>query len=308
MSLGRFDVTRSRRWFEREQLHYQHPMGPGDKLRTFTTAVMRTLLAQPTSFPDTFQLDTERLRSLRSDFHSIIYLDICCDVFQMLASRQVNNDTRQRAEASLRASLVDIVGESRRYIDNVGNIAAEIVRLVLHLEGSSNIYDASMLDFAERKLKDDLQQSSMAFSSRVRFLMEDQLPQLHAATVAGLKLSMMALHETMIPPLPLAAPFGLPKEVKTGREQLGLDDIVRRLAHVAILHWHIWSDTVYLTVEETAQDGLQAPLHLSPDDDHILVPGRDGIPTPSPSPNPGEGPSYSNHPSGPSLCSEPPEE
>jgi len=189
---------------------------------------------------------------MRHDFHHLIYLDICCEVFDMLLTHKLSDEAREAAKTTLKASLVDIVGDSRRFVDNRGNIAVEIVRFVLHIEGQPNDTDPDLVELAEQRLKSDLPASSLAFTSRAQALHEQQTPKLYDMIKSNLKLTATALHEIMVPTVSTAVtPFGQPKEPLAGkREVKNMDDILRRLTHVAVLHWHIWSPMVYDPLEE----------------------------------------------------------
>lgn len=285
--------------------------GQGDTLQVFTSALLKTLLsASPvTAFPETFNLDHERLRSMRSDLHNIVHLRICSDIFIEILDRTMNDGARQLALAALRTSLADIVGESRRFTDNVGNIAVEIARLVLHVQGTTDAPDANLLDRAEHKLRADLPISSQAFKWHTQALVEEHFPRLHEAIKTHLKLTSTALHQIMIPQTNLPAPFGLVGSVKIGGEQQAMDDVLKRMTHVAVLHWHVWSLIVYTRPEEGDNEVMSSEEELK---NELIVrvescdtdsePSSSIVNTPASTPGPGtpmetvsDSTSYSNH-------------
>lgn len=315
MSYGRVDTTRARRWLRREQMQLSNPREKVDKVKVMASATLRMLLSHQSvsSFPDTFALDADRLRSMRSELHYLIHLDICCDVFDMLSSQNVDKNARQIVRESLKASLSDIVGDSRRFLDHAGNIAVEIVRLVLQLEGSSSFSDADLVDVAEQRLRVDLHMSSMAFCSRTRNMLDDQLPNLCESIMSSIKLTPMALHEVMVPSSATPTPFGSTREAKPARQVPSMNDIMRRLAHVCTLHWHIWSPIVYVTPEDEVREAEEQEIaseasaaSSDAESDHISIGIHSGAPTPSPSPTPESASAYSNHASGPPMESESP--
>jgi len=227
-----------------------------DRLAIFVSALLRSLLSQSSisSFPETFQLDTERLRSIRHDLQHIIHLDTCCDVFDMLVGQSVSKQVRARASGALRSSLVDIVGASRRFADSAGNIAVEIVRLALQVEGSLNDTDADLVELAEQRLRVELPVSSLAFTSRAKLMFEEKLPSFFAMVKANVRLTAMALHEAMLPSLtPIQQPWAALQTTNASlskREARSIDDVLRRMTHVAVLHWHVWSPIVYNLPDE----------------------------------------------------------
>lgn len=280
-SYGRLDIPRARRWFEREQMHHLPYDTSCDKLAVFSSALFRSLLSQSSlsAFPESFQLDSERLRSMRHDLHHLISLDICCDVFDMLLTQRLSDEARDAAKTTLKASLADIVGDSRRFVEHRGNIAVEIVRFMLHVEGQPNDFDADLVELAEQQLKTDLPASSLAFTSRAKAILEEQSPKLCDMIKAHLKLTTTVLHEIMVPALPTAStPFGLPKELPAKREIKSMDDILRRMTHVAVLHWHIWSPMVYNPPEEDILASSPATTATSEESDcGVLTPMTDDM-------------------------------
>lgn len=320
LSFGRMDISRARRWFQRECLQIMTPHGQVDKVNVMASGTLRILLSHQSvsSFPETFHLDADRLRSMRSDLHYLIHLDICCEVFDVLCGPSVVEGVRRAAKESLKDSLADIVGESGRFIDSAGNIAVEIVRLVLELEGSSSRSNTDIVDLAEQRLKVDLHLSSMAFNSRTRALLDNQLPSLYNSIMSNIKLTPMALHEVMVPYQAGTTLSGTTKETKTPRETPTMENVIRRIAHVSTLHWHIWSPIVYMTQEdeqrqaeeEREMESEASATSSDTESDQISVGVHSAAPSPSPSPSPTpeSATAYSNHASGPSMLSEPPSE
>ena len=253
LQLGRLNVTHARRWFEREQREQQLQSMPvdstEDRLKTFLSAFLRLIMFKSslTSAPETFSLDVDRLRALRSDLHNLICLDICSDVFNQLVRKDLPQTARDVLEINLRNSIGDLVGESRRFTENVGSIAVEIVRLVLQAEGTAASSDADMVELAEQKLRNNLHSTSMAFEHRSSIIMDAQLPKLYESVKSHLRLTSMALHQVMVVPTVVAAALG--KDVKPHTEQQMMAEIIKRITHMAVLHWHIWSPMVYLPQE-----------------------------------------------------------
>jgi len=267
LNYGRLDTVRSRRWFDREALHHPSSMSqPKDSLRIFTSALFRSLLAHSSmsSFPETFQLDGERLRTMRHDLQHLISLDICSDVFDLLLSNPLSPEARESAHGSLKQSITDIVSEglgSRRFMDSHANIAVEIVRVVCSIDNHANI-DADLIELAEQRLRSDLPVSSLAFTSRAKSLLANHADKFHAMVKDKSRLSATALHEFMVPSSASAAGV-IANLLPTDPKAKSLDDVFRRMTHVAVLHWHIWSPLAYcveqggeLSVQRVAEPSL----------------------------------------------------
>lgn len=290
MTYGRLDVTRSRMWFAMEELQLQQPIATPDHLRVFTLALLRGLLSQSSlsSFPETFQLDGERLRSMRNDLHNIVYLDICCDVLTDLAGNRLSAASLSSARTSLRSALADIVGDVRKFADSIGNIAVEIVRLLLLHEHAGKLYDPDLVAHAEDRLRVDLQTSSRAFSTHASKLIETQSLKLYNWVKASLRLSIMQLHEAMMPPISPPPSFvGLINTHGSTGADKAIEDVFRRITHVATLHWHIWAPIVYLVPQEEVQSSAQSVSGDSDSgSDGAFALRQAGAPSPSPSPSP----------------------
>ena len=93
------------------------------QFETFVQAVVHILLSNDPSkdFPETFYLDQDRLRALKSELHDIVHFDMCCKVFAWLL-REMNyrGPVPHTAQQNLRNSLFAIVGEDGNYSSRAG--------------------------------------------------------------------------------------------------------------------------------------------------------------------------------------------
>ncbi|KAL1302632.1 hypothetical protein AAFC00_003003 [Neodothiora populina] len=267
---GRLDVRRARMWYKREASHLIACDPTVTPVEIFSSALLRSISSQSSmsSLPETFQLDAERIRTLRTDINSLIQLDICCDLFDLLVRNKVNVEVGQAAKNTIRASISDIVGESRLFSENAGNIAAEIVRSALILEGAAICYNSELADFVEKQLQVDLQPSSVAFATRVQNLVDKSLPVLHASIASNMRHTILELHEAMLPSSqPTVAAFtSITVSAQSQPRKQALQDIIRRITHLAVIHWHIWSPMVYNIRDESqlSSTNSAASGHVGP--------------------------------------------
>lgn len=307
IGLGKLNPDVSRAWLEQEYDTLSLIEGaPLTFLDTLTHAILRDLLfcSSTTSLTSTFYLDLDRLRTIRVDMHNVICHKICGDILVNLVSSGTSRSQLPQALTTLRASLTAIVGTQGLWIERVENIAAEIVRLVLTLEGRAYLYDADLYGLAERKLQEDLEASSSAFCMHAQDMLDRLLPKTKECVNAHCKLSAIELQDALVPPLP-AAPthsFGMGAVCEPIAAVRSSDpdlDLVRRFSHVIVLHWQVWADLVYL-VEPEPEDGINLPSpSASPepvtraifDPGHKFIPKEvitdlddNGMPTPAPSP------------------------
>jgi hypothetical protein len=257
ISAGRFNAKGAHIWFKTEEALLSGCNLAPTSLETFSSAVLRSLLSQSPipNFPDTFHLDYERLRQLRSDVHNMIQMSMCCDAFDILIKDKVNEQTRAAGKKTLQARITDIVGDSRLYLENLENLSAEIVRLVLELEGSNATFDSDMARIAEHHLRAELPLASSAFGIQLQTILDTELPRLCNAVNSSARLPLLALHDVMLPPI---QPVGKRAAAKAVAEPL-LDEILKRVTHLAVIHWHVWSPIVYVMQAEADSTPLGSP-------------------------------------------------
>jgi hypothetical protein len=307
IGLGKLNPDVSRLWLEQEydtlSLMGEEPLTYLDAL---THSILRDLLfcSSTTSLTSTFYLDLERLRGIRVDMHNFICHKICGDVFAHLLSPGTSRHETSKALTALRTSLTAIVGTQGLWVESVGNIAVEIVRLVLSLEGRAHPYDADLIRLAENKLQEDLEATSSAFCMHAQDMLDRLLPKTKECVNTHCRLPAIELQDALVPLLPAATnhSFGMGAICEPVAAAKSLDpdtDLVHRFSHVIVLHWQVWADLVYL-VEPEPEYGLNSPSpSVSPEpvtraifapghkfipDAVTMDPDDNGMPTPAPSP------------------------
>ena len=307
IGLGKLNPDVSRLWLEQEydtlSLMGEEPLTYLDAL---THAILRDLLfcSSTTSLTSTFYLDLDRLRGIRVDMHNVVCHKICGDVLVHLLAPGISRHETSKALTALRTSLTAIVGSQGLWVEQVGNIAVEIVRLVLTLEGRAHPYDADLIRLAENKLQEDLEPTSSAFCMHAQDMLDRLLPKTKECVNTHCRMPAIELQDALVPPLP-AAPnhsFGMGaicEPIAAAKSSDPDIDLVRRFSHVIVLHWQVWADLVYL-VEPEPEYGLNSPSpSASPepvtraifDPGHKFIPKAvtmdpedNGMPTPAPSP------------------------
>lgn len=267
---GRLELKRTRMWYKQEATYLLACDPAVSPLEIFTSALLRSLLSQsPLAFlPESLYLDAERIRALRGELCGFIQLNICCDLFDHLMGRKVIPQILQeQGKRAFRASVSDIVGPSRRFDESTGHIAVELVRAVLTLEGATTCYDSTLADFVDAQLKVDLKKSSVAFSIRAQNMMDETLPVLLKSIKQNLKLTTLDLHNAMLSTAHTNAPFRLGPTPPSDQDPAhqALKDIIRRITHLSVIHWHIWSPIVYTVQEEECRPISSTSDDMAPD-------------------------------------------
>jgi hypothetical protein len=279
----RIKVNGSQRWFSRER-QTARQMNPKSHLKdparfrfeTFLDAFLQLLLTNDSrnSFPETFSMDLDRLRGLKSELEDLVYFDICCQIFNYTVrkldrSRQSQGATYQK----LRLTLFTVVKQSGPFSNgqwhaNLDNIAVEIVRQAhqeCHLPGP---YDAQLVQLTGDSLRH-------AFCSRypnlfvihAAYIHTCIFPQLLEIASRHLNLSPIDMYNSLIvhavpppPPPPSSSnpsvavtqiwsQYAVHAQQPPHSRKNHLAGITRRIAHIAILHWRIWEPIVYNRVK-----------------------------------------------------------
>lgn len=235
------NFSSSQSWFRRARC-LADPEEHSD-LDVFTCSMVGLCTSANVRFPQTFAYDTERLQGLQDDIFDFVHLRICMKFYENLARKQTGTspDPSQRQETSYR--ILQLVPADDRVVSHRGTIALEIARSVSDM--SRNVpssrpaqsdVDPDLDQAAASGLREALEQqlhSEMNFVSRLlanrTVFFTSQFCQLDTLQISNLQRTWSV--KRSLKGLPLAP---------------DLDDIARRLAHVAVIHWKVWSDLVYL--------------------------------------------------------------
>lgn len=246
---------------------------------SLTAAVISELLstAHTEAFPDPFYLDFDRLRALKTDLRDLISFDICLETFRALLEQQPCGPSMLPiGEQVLRTRLIALVSsgnvdDRRDWIGNIGNIAVELLRLAHSSDGSIFTPAAGSVQKVEKELHRLLQcnsEVSDCFSKHAGRLahrlyggVSTTISNHGYASPIDLFNAFVSPSAPPPPPPPPSATVGtarraLANESHSESQTDHLDDLVRRTAHIIILHWRIWSELVYLKSEQTQQDAI----------------------------------------------------
>lgn len=316
IGLGKIDVDSAKTWLRREMDNLVTLNHNPTQLQALTSGMLRDLIYNPesssssssrSSTPPTFYLDSDRLRTLRSDFHAQVYHSICREImFQSSPISRINISaaTSHAAASKLQRSLTSIVGATtlHRFPDKTENIAVEILRVMQRFlmphDTTQHPFDSDLLYRIESRLRSTLHCGSDSFlecaeqlfsrlepglqrkvNDHRRFTAVD-LQDMLAISTSGSSgtsstsssfspsgatptlISLSAIGAKLTPPGSSAPnnPFDSHSNPSDGQStECFLDneteeDLLRRLAHILVLHWQVWADLVYLSVEPTTLD------------------------------------------------------
>lgn len=244
----------------------------------------------PTDFPETFLFDSERLWQLRSTIQNLINLDIAWYIFESyvnkhkryLSAPDETYTTFRSRIWSLMENGMDlesrIVGNpdnndddpdhrgGKRWTQNMRCIALEIARFACAALQLDPVVADEVIVPIEEALEWHLSNESDLFS----FFQNSMRGKILATTLTAarkyLPLSPLAICESQR--VPLSAPSGLsPTQTVSGAgssqtltpQQLDIERIGMRLAHIGVLHWRVWAPLLYLR-DEIAMVELEQAL------------------------------------------------
>lgn len=245
-----------------------------EELANFTTALVSSmfpLLPRPLRpIPDTFKLDQERLCNICNDVLHAINMESCGTLLKLVMSKlNSSSDDVVTAVNELPGVLSAFVGQRANesaWTLQSPNIAAEIVRLATSNMSSNGIERFEMLRYVDAcetlldkafRLESSTKHESAAAQNRIRKALLSRVwnsVQEHkdfgpaglfdALVSAPVKAKPnQAYYASSTPTLAYTA---VPVPEVVGN----LDDIARRITHIALLHWKVWKPLVYVRETE----------------------------------------------------------
>jgi hypothetical protein len=266
MKKSRYDCRTARKWYKniRESKEFVRiPMTesyPNKDVEVFVKGFLRLLLPTAARLPDTFTLDNDRIRQLKAEIDETIRESICCDVLKELVIKR-GSTLSLDSQTAFRHRLQIIAGDVRTsmwHLRAIDDIACEIVRFALQATDSSEATDAELEDFALKMLDkrlwalvrirsepdpvfEDTDDRDRIHQDR-RNLFDELFSRTFRCVEEYLSSSPYDIFQALVPP-PAPPPLcPMPSTMRsTDRQQ----DLVRKIAHIAILHWRTWEHLVY---------------------------------------------------------------
>ncbi|KAF2441680.1 hypothetical protein P171DRAFT_365566 [Karstenula rhodostoma CBS 690.94] len=242
------------------------------RLDMFAQAVVSSVFSRDTrqELPDTFYLDYDRLRALKSELDDLVHFEICFSMFNKLR-KDLGHDAAlsNAARHHLRSSLTAIMGESmghgsQAWIYNSESLSLEIYRQAQVTAGRSPVFDHHSLQATNEYLRSLFYNT---FTSHASTLEATLLPQVLGSIHKHINSSPTELYNSLVtsPPPSSTPPFiPAPPTIDTfsfynNTPQDRLSDLARRISHIVLLHWRIWAPITYV------QDDASGPVtHLPP--------------------------------------------
>ncbi|KAK5077236.1 Protein SOSEKI 1 [Lithohypha guttulata] len=237
------DVLGSKRWFA--SLCKQHEFSSESAFECVVLGLVDICCDSNKSLPSTLSYDKERLQVLQNDIVDLIQLDICLETFEELARKQPGRHPSpsevQRISDRLKQLMTndgvcegvelhreEIIGEIARAAAGVG--VGDV------LSTPSNIATVHF-DQADLHLRRNLRQK---YSHGLEVLTSQlsEKTSWHANRFSRLPDTLAISNDQRS--------WSARRSEKGFSAAPDLEDIARRLAHIAVIHWQVWHDLVYL--------------------------------------------------------------
>lgn len=239
-----FDASSSKQWFA----HVCKLENFQDKpvFDRFVFGLVQLCCRSSDSYPSTFNYDKDRLQLLRNDVCDLVHLEICLKTFRELYRAQQGKAPSRAAVQTLSERLIQLSTSEDGINEGIEphrkNIALELARASLGAGSTSARISPS--DLAKMKVSE----ADEHLKRNLRQLYDSQL------TDVVHRLNKCTLHHAhRLAKLPdTLAISNNQRAWSIQRSETGLsttpdiEDISRRLAHIAVIHWQVWSDLVYL--------------------------------------------------------------
>lgn len=258
---GPIGAIRARVWYlrYREEVEFLYPNTATSErgLKALVTGLVSFLLPNSSEeLPETFTLDTRRLRILKAELEEFQFLTICSKVFvQLVRACGVMMLLPSQACETLVRDLQDMLGpwplpDLPNTPIPISNVSVQIARQAARYCRKSEEPDSNLIDHAESLLKHLLENAKQKDTTSKEYAKElrDELIEavLHAIREGRyLKMCTWDLFNTLVP---TSTTSSNPSALGSMQPQLMTRklDIVRRITHIVVLHWRIWAPIVYL--------------------------------------------------------------
>ncbi|TID15550.1 Tcp11-domain-containing protein [Venturia nashicola] len=242
----RYDIKYARSWYLEGKKNLQRiPLTaswPNRDVEGFVSALYQSLLPDSTiALPDTFLLDSDRLRLLRVDLDALIRERICCDLLDQMV-RKKGKFCSAIAKSTFKKDLQVIICEGRNPIKwDIHSISVELTRHTLRECGTTAKIDAALTRFADHNLSEAFSTPSIraTFATSHKCALSKELFTLVKSL---LRSSLWDIFNNLVPPTLPSGTIPLPPpSFKKDRQ----NDVLQRITHIAVLHWRTWENIVY---------------------------------------------------------------
>lgn len=252
------DPKRSQQWFK----HVKNTRfaSQSSEFCRFLSGLLDLCSSNTTTMPETFEHDQERLQALQHDIQDLVQMRICTTTYVTLVKRKNPKSPVNPVEFHhLQERIVQLMHSEEGVNEGVGchleEIAFEISRAVTAANGGSNpgAVECTMSTF-ELDPDATLAQLSARLDNQYDIFQEETMRQIADATYQHAS-RWQKLGKSTLDISIEQKRWSDTRNLKASPLVPDLHDISRRLAHIASIHWQVWSELVYLKTDSEAHSG-----------------------------------------------------
>jgi hypothetical protein len=268
LETGSIATTAAQGWFD-EAKEADVDTIPRHALAHFIDRFCHSLVQPKPKMPETFKLDLDRLVNLRQDIHGLVYTSICTRALaQLMQTGRRDAQHQRRAGKYINEVLPILVGrqpDANKWVSLISTIAPELVRAALGdfngeeraapILSSTGINPDSFIKAIEAHLNFAFIQGSQYFTRALTEQHHLFLERVTSLIMTNMHASTQELVDLFVPRPAFSYIMEAKKQKKFDAQkflapppttQEPVDEIAKRAAHMAILHWRVWADLVYV--------------------------------------------------------------
>ena len=239
---NQFEIACSRQWFD--QLPIPQLSQPQTGFERFLKGVVGLACGSDKILPATFGYDKERIQVLRNDILDIVQLSICDRTYSELATLRLGSCPTTARVQEVSGRIVQLMTSEDGLSEGVSRhrdaIALEIARAIADIkldDKTSRPMSLSRRDIRSaaihllRNLKD-------RHDDTLRTATEDLFDRTLDFANQFLRIDTLQISN-------LQRQWSLDRSAKGFPLRPDAKDISRRLAHIAVIHWQVWSQLAY---------------------------------------------------------------
>lgn len=251
--LGKLNPTSSMEWFTSMHKHCLVNSALETEYSPLIYGLISLVTSPTTRVPEFFKYDHNRIQQLREEVSDLIHLDICWDFL----NQKINHQFDSALCRKLKTRLLDLTdGESSyeagsnaiwdAHLDSISlevtRVASEVLRPSNDMITSGTV--AKVQDQLDKlfytepgtRLVNLAAELQMRVSCHVRSFLK-----LSSLQISELQQQHQQWHQTGSP----------------GRPIPEFENIARRLAHIAVIHWRVWRDLYLSAMMVWREEGLE---------------------------------------------------
>lgn len=278
-------VGTARSWFDEGKAADVDAV-PRHALAHFVNRFCDSLVQPKPKMPETFKLDLDRLVNLRQDIHGLVYTAICTrSLAQLMQTVRRDLQHQRRANRYINEVLPILVGRqpnADRWVSLISTIAPELVRAalgdftadertapVMSSTPARGVNPDSFIKAIESHLNFAFIQGSQYFSRALTEQHRIFHERVTDLVMTNINASTQDLVDMFVPRPAFSYVMDAKKQKKFDAQKFltppttsqdPVNEIAKRAAHMAILHWRVWADLgVYISREQAPVDVDMTP-------------------------------------------------